>query len=272
MRCRVRETSIVPADSIAGRALIAVIAIMTFLASLTTGAVMLVRSAAGDWQSEVAREVTIQVRPSDRRDIEADVRRAVEIARRRPASRRCAPTPRRNRPAAGALARQRAGARRSAGAAPDRGAAGAARRPTSPSCASARRNSRREPRRPPRLRRPHARHGAQRGARRPRRARPGAGRHVLSVMFATRGAMAANRPIVEVLHFVGAKNGFIAGVPAPLPAARPEGRRDRRRPRAAAVRARGLTSAGSAARRGRGAVRHVLARRAAMSRWSARSC
>jgi len=33
---------------------------------------------------------------------------------------------------------------------------------------------------------------------------------VLSVIFATRGAMAANRPIIEVLHFIGAKNGFIA--------------------------------------------------------------
>ena len=50
---------------------------MTFLAALTLGAVVLVRSAAGDWQAAVAREVTIQVRPSDRRDIEADVRRAV---------------------------------------------------------------------------------------------------------------------------------------------------------------------------------------------------
>ena len=34
---------------------------------------------------------------------------------------------------------------------------------------------------------------------------------VLSVTFATRGAMATNRPIVEVLHYVGAKDGFIAG-------------------------------------------------------------
>jgi cell division transport system permease protein len=33
---------------------------------------------------------------------------------------------------------------------------------------------------------------------------------VLSVAFATRGAMATNRPIVEVLHFIGAKSGFIA--------------------------------------------------------------
>ena len=34
---------------------------------------------------------------------------------------------------------------------------------------------------------------------------------MLSVTFATRGAMATNRPIVEVLHYVGAKDGFIAG-------------------------------------------------------------
>jgi len=34
---------------------------------------------------------------------------------------------------------------------------------------------------------------------------------ILSVTFATRGAMAANRPIVEVLHFIGAKNAFVAG-------------------------------------------------------------
>ena len=34
---------------------------------------------------------------------------------------------------------------------------------------------------------------------------------VLSVTFATKGAMAANRPIVEVLHLIGAKDGFIAG-------------------------------------------------------------
>jgi len=75
------ETPIVPKTTIAGRALVAVIAIMTFLGSLTTGAVMLVRAAAVDWQSEVAREVTMQIRPMAGRDIEADVARAAEIAR-----------------------------------------------------------------------------------------------------------------------------------------------------------------------------------------------
>src|SRR3954451_1092498 len=74
------EASIVPADSISGRALLAVIAIMTFLAALTLGAVVLVRSASGDWQSAVAREVTIQLRPVDGRDTEADVRRVAALA------------------------------------------------------------------------------------------------------------------------------------------------------------------------------------------------
>ena len=53
---------------------------MTFLAALTLGGTVLVRSAAGEWQSAVAREVTIQVRPSEQRDVEADVRNASALA------------------------------------------------------------------------------------------------------------------------------------------------------------------------------------------------
>jgi cell division transport system permease protein len=34
---------------------------------------------------------------------------------------------------------------------------------------------------------------------------------ILTVSFATRGAMATNRPVIEVMHFIGARNGFIAG-------------------------------------------------------------
>jgi cell division transport system permease protein len=73
--------SIVPSSSIAGRSLVAVVAIMTFLAALTTGAAMLVVSTANDWQADVGREVTIQVRPAAGRDIEADVGKAVATAR-----------------------------------------------------------------------------------------------------------------------------------------------------------------------------------------------
>jgi hypothetical protein len=70
------ESQIVPRKSVAGRALVAVIAIMTFLASLTTGAVMLVSASARSWQTELAREVTIQIRPASERDMEADLRKA----------------------------------------------------------------------------------------------------------------------------------------------------------------------------------------------------
>ncbi|GAB1717193.1 MAG: protein of unknown function DUF214 [Nitrobacter sp.] len=75
---------IVPRASIAGRALVAVVAIMTFLASITTGAVLLVSASAAEWQSEVASEITIQVRPVVGRDIERDVTTVVNAVRGQP--------------------------------------------------------------------------------------------------------------------------------------------------------------------------------------------
>jgi cell division transport system permease protein len=74
-------TPVVPRATIAGRALVAIIAIMGFLAAMTIGAVLLVESAASDWQSDLAREVTIQVRPVAGRDIEDDIGKAAAIAR-----------------------------------------------------------------------------------------------------------------------------------------------------------------------------------------------
>jgi cell division transport system permease protein len=74
-------SSIVPRASIAGRALVAVVAIMTFLASMTTGAVLLVSASAAEWQSEVATEITVQVRPVPGRDIDRDVAAVVEAVR-----------------------------------------------------------------------------------------------------------------------------------------------------------------------------------------------
>jgi cell division transport system permease protein len=75
---------IVPRSTISGRALIAVVAIMTFLASITTGAVLLVQASAAEWQSDIASEVTIQVRPAQGRDLDRDVRTVVETVRGTP--------------------------------------------------------------------------------------------------------------------------------------------------------------------------------------------
>lgn len=79
-----RETPLLAEGSIAGRSLVIVVAIMTFLAAMTAGTVELIASASSSWRSDIAREVTIQVRPRQGRDIERDVERAAQLARQAP--------------------------------------------------------------------------------------------------------------------------------------------------------------------------------------------
>ncbi|MEW5422353.1 cell division protein FtsX [Amorphus sp. 3PC139-8] len=75
---------IVPSRSVAGRALVVVVAIMTFLSCLTVGLVMLVTTAAGDWQADIAREITIQIRPIEGQDMMPRLEAAVRIAEGQP--------------------------------------------------------------------------------------------------------------------------------------------------------------------------------------------
>lgn len=72
--------SIVPRETVAGTALIFVIAIMTFLACLTLGAMSLVNTSANKWQSDISREVTIQIRPFDDIEMDKAIRDASNIA------------------------------------------------------------------------------------------------------------------------------------------------------------------------------------------------
>ncbi|MDJ0613901.1 MAG: ABC transporter permease [Rhizobiaceae bacterium] len=72
--------SIVPSETIAGTALVFVIGIMAFLACLTLGAVSLINSSANQWQSDISREVTIQIRPSDEVGMEDAIKQASRIA------------------------------------------------------------------------------------------------------------------------------------------------------------------------------------------------
>ncbi len=76
-----RDMPLVPAASIAGRALVTVVAIMTFLAALTAGVAILIADASRDWQGDVSHEMTIQVRPTPGRDLEADTAVAAAAAR-----------------------------------------------------------------------------------------------------------------------------------------------------------------------------------------------
>lgn len=79
-RAQRRAAPIVPSHNVAGRALVLVIAIMTFLSCLTLGAVTLVRDTASVWQNQISREATIQIKPADGLDMEAALEKAATIA------------------------------------------------------------------------------------------------------------------------------------------------------------------------------------------------
>jgi len=211
---RARNLSpIVPRATIAGRALVVVVAIMTFLASITTGAVLLVSASAAEWQSEVASEITIQVRPQAGRDIDRDTAAAAEAVRGQPGIVEVRPF---SRDESAKLLEPWLGtglsldelpvprvivARLSPGTSLD--LAGLRARVTQAAPGASVDDHRAW------IERMRSMSGATVLA--------GVGILVLvivatiiSVSFATRGAMAANRPIVEVLHFVGAGDRYIA--------------------------------------------------------------
>jgi cell division transport system permease protein len=204
---------IVPRASIAGRALIAVVAIMTFLASITTGAVLLVSASAAEWQSDVASEITIQVRPLSGRDIERDAVAVAEALRTQPGIVEVRPF---TKAESAKLLEPWLGSGLSLDDLPvprvivARIAPGAVldlaglRSRVAQAAPSASVDDHRAW-----IERMRSMTGAIVFA--------GIGiltlviiATIISVSFATRGAMAANRPIVEVLHFVGAGDRYIA--------------------------------------------------------------
>ncbi len=205
------EVHIVPRDSISANALAAVVAIMTFLAAVTSGGVAMVITSANDWQSEVSREMTIQIRPTP--NVEADIAKALQVAKAAPgvAEARAYSREESNRllePWLGTgvsfddlpVPRMIA-VRLARGASIDTAALS---RQLTQQVATASLDDHR------------AGINRMRGV---AKAAIAAGMGVfglvlaatvLSVAFATRGAMASNRGIVEVLHFVGAKEAYIA--------------------------------------------------------------
>jgi cell division transport system permease protein len=61
---------IVPAGSVTGRSLTLVVTIMCFLASLTAGAVYMMNQTASQWMRDIASEVTVQVEVKQRTDVD----------------------------------------------------------------------------------------------------------------------------------------------------------------------------------------------------------
>jgi cell division transport system permease protein len=83
-RRRNRAAPVVPARSVAGRTLLLLIAIMTFLSAVTLGGVVLVQKSAIAWSADVGREVTIQIRPVAGEVMDSNLRTAVSLAEATP--------------------------------------------------------------------------------------------------------------------------------------------------------------------------------------------
>jgi cell division transport system permease protein len=211
---RARNMSpIVPRASISGRALVAVVAIMTFLASITTGTVFLVSASAAEWQSEVASEITVQVRPQGGRDLERDVAATAETMRTQPGIVQVKPF---SKDDSAKLLEPWLGSGLSIEQLPVPRVVVARVQPGTALDLAALRDRVTQVA-------PSASVDDHRAWIERMRSMTGATvfagigilalvivATIISVSFATRGAMAANRPIVEVLHFVGAGDRYIA--------------------------------------------------------------
>ncbi|HEY8576326.1 MAG TPA: ABC transporter permease [Devosia sp.] len=76
--------AIVPERSVAGRTLLLLITIMSFLSAVTLGGVVLVQKSAIAWSADTGREVTIQLRPVEGEVMESNLRTAVSLAQATP--------------------------------------------------------------------------------------------------------------------------------------------------------------------------------------------
>ena len=79
-----RNAPLVPVASIAGRSLVTVVAIMTFLCALAAGAGLMIAGASRDWQRTIRSEITVQVRPVAGRDLDGDVAKVADLVRGTP--------------------------------------------------------------------------------------------------------------------------------------------------------------------------------------------
>src|SRR6478752_6247021 len=182
-------------------------------ASITTGTVLLVSASAAEWQSEVASEITIQVRPAAGRDLTRDAAAVTEAMRAQPGIVEVRPF---SKDESAKLLEPWLGtglslddlpvprvivARVQPGTVLDLAKLRARVTQVAPSASVDDHRAW--------IERMRSMTGATVFA--------GIGilalviiATIISVSFATRGAMAANRPIVEVLHFVGAGDRYIA--------------------------------------------------------------
>jgi len=186
---------------------------MTFLASITTGTVLLVSASAAEWQSEVSSEITVQVRPVAGRDLDRDAAAAAEAMRTQANIVQVKPF---TKDESAKLLEPWLGTGLSIDQLPVPRVIVARVQPGAVLDLAALRGRVVQVA-------PSASVDDHRAWIERMRSMTGAtvfagiailalviAATIISVSFATRGAMAANRPIVEVLHFVGAGDTYIA--------------------------------------------------------------
>jgi cell division transport system permease protein len=72
-RIKMAYSQLIERNTIAGRSLVAVIAIMSFLASSALGCVFLINTASQQWTQNVSQELTVQIRPITGRNVDNDM-------------------------------------------------------------------------------------------------------------------------------------------------------------------------------------------------------
>jgi cell division transport system permease protein len=82
---------VVPPGSVTGRSLTLVVAIMCFLACLTAGAVWMIKQSADAWLKDIASEVTVQVEPREKIDTDKSVAEVVTFLEKQPGIRAAKP-------------------------------------------------------------------------------------------------------------------------------------------------------------------------------------
>jgi cell division transport system permease protein len=75
-----KPSTLIPHDTVAGRSLTAVIAILTFLACLCAGGGVLLAASSAAWRDSVSREITIQIRPKAGVDLDAETTKVMMLA------------------------------------------------------------------------------------------------------------------------------------------------------------------------------------------------
>lgn len=205
-------SSIVPGSSVTGRTLMLLIAIMTFLTCVTFGTVIVVQKSAAGWSAEVSRQMTIIVTPQPDLDMASTLRTAVDIAQASPGV-----------GSAHALSQKQGEALLRPWLGDNIDLTGLAVPRLIAVNLSDPRAFRVSELEKSLASVPGARLETHDGWRQQLGVMAGTmvaaglfvlalilGATTLAVIFATRGTMTSNREIVDVLHFIGASNGFIA--------------------------------------------------------------